>query len=175
MKAACRTANCDAETTRSAEWPEAVVVKEKPRAGDDWWSLQPIGVNSKTSIDDLIEQRLRTAGLSFSPPSPRKALIRRAYYDLIGLAPTPEEVSAFVEDPNPRAFQVVVDRLLDSPHYGERWGRHWLDVIRFGESIGYTAPSHMLLHQAFLLHSAALQALVLSYVEFDKFGLSGGG
>ncbi len=123
--------------SEGAEWPEAVVVKEKPRAGDDWWSLQPIGVNSKTSIDDLIEQRLRTAGLSFSPPSPRKALIRRAYYDLIGLAPTPEEVSAFVEDPNPRAFQVVVDRLLDSPHYGERWGRHWLDVIRFGESIGY--------------------------------------
>ncbi|MDG2383062.1 MAG: DUF1553 domain-containing protein [Pirellulaceae bacterium] len=120
-----------------AEWPDSVVVKEKPRAGDDWWSLQSIAVKSETSIDDLIEQRLRTAGLSLSPPAPRKALIHRAYYDLIGLPPTPEEVRAFVEDPNPLAFEVVVDRLLDSPHYGERWGRHWLDVIRFGESIGY--------------------------------------
>ena len=63
--------------------------------------------------------------------------IRRAKYDLLGLPPTPEEVAAFLADTSPDAYEKLIDRLLQSPHYGERWGRHWLDVIRFGESIGF--------------------------------------
>ena len=65
------------------------------------------------------------------------ALIRRAAFDLTGLPPTPEEIDEFVRDAAPNAYEKLIDRLLDSPHYGERWGRHWLDVVRFAESHGY--------------------------------------
>ena len=84
-------------------------------------------------IDRFILARLDDLGLEPLPPAHRRQLIRRATFDLIGLPPTPEEVAAFVNDPSPDAFEKVVERLLASPHYGERWGRHWLDVIRFGE------------------------------------------
>src|SRR5262249_32819629 len=72
-----------------------------------------------------------------SPRADRRTLIRRLSYDLSGLPPSPEEVEAFVADGSDEAYQAVVDRLLASPHYGEHWGRHWLDVVRFGESTGY--------------------------------------
>ena len=64
-------------------------------------------------------------------------MLRRLYYDLIGLPPTPEEVDAFLQDPSPGAYEKVVDRLLASPHYGERWARHWLDLVRYAETNGY--------------------------------------
>ncbi|MFG0335520.1 MAG: DUF1553 domain-containing protein, partial [Maioricimonas sp. JB049] len=76
-------------------------------------------------------------GLSPSPPASRSALIRRLTYDLTGLPPSPEEVETFLNDDRPGAYERLVDRLLDSPHYGEQWGRHWLDVVRFGESNGF--------------------------------------
>ena len=72
-----------------------------------------------------------------SPPADKVVLIRRAYFDLIGLPPTPEQVDKFVNDPAPNAFEKVVDELLASPHYGERWGRHWLDVARYADTKGY--------------------------------------
>src|SRR5947208_8480835 len=72
-----------------------------------------------------------------NPAAGRRTLIRRAYLDLIGLPPSPEEVNAFVNDRSPNAWEKVIDRLLVSPHYGERWGRHWLDLARFAESHGY--------------------------------------
>lgn len=121
-----------------ANWPSDLVVREKSKADDTWWSLQPIDTEFKyESIDEFVDQQLVANGLTRNPSADRRSLIRRATYDLIGLPPTPKEVNAFVDSDNPKAYEKLVDHLLDSPHYGERWGRHWLDVVRFGESIGY--------------------------------------
>ena len=81
--------------------------------------------------------KLEQNGMKPSPAASKEALIRRATYDLIGLPPTPEEVQAFVSDTSPKAFEKVVDRLLASPHYGERWGRFWLDSARYSDTTGY--------------------------------------
>ncbi|MEY3459735.1 MAG: hypothetical protein RL215_2892, partial [Planctomycetota bacterium] len=92
----------------------------------------------RNEIDGFILQRLRAAGLSPSPEAPRHVLIRRLYQDLLGLLPTPEQTAAFVNDPSPSAWEKLVDQVLQSPHYGERWGRHWLDQARYADSNGYT-------------------------------------
>jgi Protein of unknown function (DUF1553)/Protein of unknown function (DUF1549) len=119
------------------------------RAGKDWWSLRPIrtmlppgssGSDAawiKTPIDAFILAGLKSRRLTASPQADAAALIRRVTFDLTGLPPSPLEVEAFVADNDARAYERLVDRLLASPHYGERWGRHWLDVVRFGESQGY--------------------------------------
>jgi cytochrome c553 len=90
----------------------------------------------RTPIDRFILAKLEAKGLKPAPAADRRTLIRRATYDLIGLPPTPEEVAAFVNDKSSNAWEKVVDRLLASPHYGERWGRHWLDVARYSDSNG---------------------------------------
>jgi hypothetical protein len=90
-------------------------------------------------IDAFILAKLESRGLKPSPEADRVTLIRRVTFDLIGLPPTPEEVRAFVEDASPNAFEKVVDRLLASPHYGERWARHWLDLARYADSEGFKA------------------------------------
>ena len=97
---------------------------------------------TKTPIDAFILQNLRKSGLDPAPPADRATLIRRATYDLHGIPPTPEEIDAFVADKSPKAWEKVVDRLLASPRYGEQWGRHWLDVVRFAESDGYEYDTH---------------------------------
>jgi hypothetical protein len=116
------------------------------RGGRDWWSFQPLTKESapptdpswgRNPIDAFVWLRLREAKLEPSPIADPRSLIRRLYFDLTGLPPTPEEVAAFVADPSDAAYERLVDRLLMSPHYGERWGRHWLDIVRFGESDGY--------------------------------------
>jgi len=117
------------------------------RAGLDWWSLQPVARpevprlknNSSviTAIDAFIQAKLEADGLTLAPGADRRTLIRRLKLDLHGLPPTPDELDEFVNDTAPDAYDRLVDRLLDSPHYGERWGRHWLDVVRFSESKGY--------------------------------------
>jgi mono/diheme cytochrome c family protein len=117
------------------------------RADVDWWSLRPIiappipklkhGDADLHPIDAFILARLEAAGLQPAPLADRRTLIRRLSFDLIGLPPTPDEVEAFVADPSPRAYEDLVDRLLASPHYGERWARHWLDVVRYAESQGF--------------------------------------
>jgi len=117
------------------------------RAGPDWWSLRPIGPVAvpaiedagwgRNAIDAFILQRLRAEGLSPAPEADKTSLVRRVAFDLTGLPPSPEEVRAFLDDETPTAYEALVDRLLASPRYGERWGRHWLDVVRFGESHGY--------------------------------------
>jgi hypothetical protein len=89
------------------------------------------------AIDAFILSKLEAAGISPASPARREQLIRRATLGLIGLPPTPKDIDAFVSDPAPDAWEKVVDRLLASPHYGERWGRHWLDLARFAESNGY--------------------------------------
>jgi hypothetical protein len=96
----------------------------------------------RTPIDAFVLAGLRKAGLQPAPQATREALIRRVTYDLLGLPPTPEEIDAFVRDRSADAWEKVVDRLLASPHYGEQWGRHWLDVVRFAESDGYEYDTH---------------------------------
>jgi mono/diheme cytochrome c family protein len=113
-----------------------------------FWAFQPPrlpalptvqnGSWAKNDIDHFILARLEAAKLRPVPPAGRRELIRRATFDLIGLPPTPEEVEAFVQDASPNAFARVIDRLLKSPHYGERWGRHWLDVARYAEDQAHT-------------------------------------
>ena len=90
------------------------------------WLLNP--------VDRFILARLEQRGLTPSPPADRRTLIRRAYFDLLGLPPTPREVETFLADRSPDAYEKVIDRLLASPHYGERWGRHWLDVARYADT-----------------------------------------
>ncbi len=113
------------------------------RAGYDWWALQPLAKpavpanGGATAIDRFVIQKLETAKLTPSGPADKRTLIRRLTYDLTGLPPTPAEVEAFIKDESPAAYEKVVDRLLASPHYGERQARHWMDVVRFGESDGF--------------------------------------
>ena len=120
------------------------------RAGRDWWSLQPLrqvepplallgdGASEGREIDALIRQGLRKRGLSPSPPAERRDLLRRIYFDLIGLPPSWEQMAAFESAADlDAAYEATVNKLLASEHYGERWGRHWLDVVRFGESDGF--------------------------------------
>ncbi len=91
----------------------------------------------KSPIDAFVLAKLEAKGLKPVNPADKRTLIRRAYYDLTGLPPTPEEVDAFVTDKDPAAYEKLIDRLLASPHYGEKWGRHWLDVVRYSETNGY--------------------------------------
>ncbi|MBL9125304.1 MAG: DUF1553 domain-containing protein, partial [Planctomycetaceae bacterium] len=100
-----------------------------PVTQDDGWG--------RTPIDAFVWAKLQSAGLQPAAAAEKTALLRRASYDLIGLPPTPEEVAAFLADSTPEAFERVVDRLLESPHYGERWGRHWLDLVRYAETNSY--------------------------------------
>ena len=112
-----------------------------------WWSFQPLkqvlpprvkaAKAVKTPIDQFIVAELALKKLQPNPPADRRTLIRRASFDLLGLPPTPEEVAIFVRDKSPDAWPKLVARLLDSPRYGERWARHWLDVARFAESSGF--------------------------------------
>lgn len=102
-----------------------------PRRADDRWSATP--------VDAFILAKLEERKLRPAPAADRRTLLRRATFNLTGLPPTPEELEAFEKDPTPDAFARVVDRLLASPHYGERWGRHWLDVVRYADSAGETA------------------------------------
>ena len=118
-----------------------MVVRESDR---EHWSFKPIEsppVPAVTysgwpneSIDSFVLAKLEAANLRPAPPADRATLIRRAYYDLIGLPPTHEEVQAFIADAAPNAYEKIVDRLLASPRYGERWGRHWLDVARYADT-----------------------------------------
>jgi hypothetical protein len=129
-----------------AGWPASVVIKEDPL---DWWSLRPVvkprvpaspdkdALRARTPIDVFISDGLRSAGLNASPKADRRTLMRRLFYDLLGLPPEVDEVEAFVADTDPLAYEKLVDRLLASPHYGERWARHWLDVVHYGETHGY--------------------------------------
>jgi hypothetical protein len=122
------------------------VVGEPKRAGPDWWSLQPVrrppppvkdAARVRNPIDTFVLAALEAKGLRPAPEADRATLLRRVTFDLTGLPPTPAEIDAFLRDASPDAWEKVVDRLLASPHYGERWGRHWLDVARFGESQGF--------------------------------------
>jgi hypothetical protein len=93
----------------------------------------------QTSIDFFVRKKQELAGILPAPRARKRELIRRATFDLTGLPPTPEEVQSFLSDRSPNAFERVIDRLLMSPAYGEQWGRHWLDVVRYADTAGETA------------------------------------
>jgi hypothetical protein len=133
-----------------AIWPEhASTAPSKPGAGiitaeqRSWWAFQPVRKPqppavkdqrwARTPIDQFILAKLEEKKLRPVPPADRRTLIRRATYDLTGLPPTPEEMTAFLQDRSPAAFEKVIDRLLASPRYGERWGRYWLDIARYSD------------------------------------------
>ncbi len=124
-----------------------------PNVGRDHWSYQPVKQSplheatgaeaSSSAIDQFVVARLEAAGLSQRPEGEPAVLVRRLYFDLLGLPPTPEEIDAFLNDRSSTAYEQLVDKLLSSPHFGERWGRHWLDVVRFAESLtlrGFVLP-----------------------------------
>ena len=128
---------------QGANWPDSA---DEKLAGGDHWSLKPVrrpaipevaDGAAASPIDAFILARLAKEGLSPSPPAPRATLLRRLYLDLIGLLPTPDEVDAFAKSTDPDAYERAADRLLASPHYGERWGRYWLDQARYADSDGY--------------------------------------
>jgi len=96
----------------------------------------------KTPVDAFILARLRAEGLKPSPPADRGTLLRRVYFDLTGLPPSPAETTAFLADKSPDAYSKTVEKLLASPRYGEKWGKHWLDVVRFAETDGYEYDTH---------------------------------
>ena len=116
-----------------------------------WWAFQPVqapavpevedGGWSRGPLDRFLFARMKAEGLTPAPEADKIALIRRATFDVTGLPPTPAEVSAFLADDSPDAYETLVDRLLASPHYGERWARHWLDLVRYAESDGYRLDS----------------------------------
>jgi len=115
----------------------------------------------RNPIDQFVLARLEAKGLSFSPPVSKAALIRRVTFDLIGLPPTPEEIDVFMNDSNPDAYERLIDRLLASPHYGERWGRHWLDLVRYAETDGFE-------HDAVRPHSWRYRDYVIRSFNEDK-------
>ena len=126
---------------QGAEWPdESKAAVERSQH----WALQPLRMptvpavaGAPTEVDAFVRSKLSERGMSLSPPADRRTLIRRLSFDLIGLPPTPEEIDRFLADRSPQAYETVVERLLASPRYGERWGRHWLDVARYTESQGF--------------------------------------
>ena len=105
------------------------VKAQVPRTGDAAWDAHP--------VDAFLKRALDQRGLKPAPLADKRTLLRRAYLDLIGLPPTPQQTREFIEDHSPDAWEKLIDRLLASPHYGERWGRHWLDVARYADSNGY--------------------------------------
>ena len=147
-------ASLTAWVTQGAVWPEGEApvgpASGRPTArritdvDRAHWAFQPVrdgeppGVAREAwprgAIDRFILAGLETAGLSPSEPADKRTLLRRATFDLIGLPPTPEEMAAFLADESPEAFETVIERLLASPRYGERWGRHWLDIVRYADA-----------------------------------------
>ncbi len=113
-----------------------------------FWSFQPIknpkvptvkhSKRVRTPVDAFLLRKLEEKKMTFSPDADRRTLIRRVSFDLLGLPPSPKEVEQFVNDKDPKAYEKLIDRLLASPHYGERWGRHWLDVVGYADSEGFT-------------------------------------
>ncbi len=130
---------------QGADWPGTADDGDRR----NWWSFMPLvrpalpkqfaddGSRARNPIDRFILAKLREKGLAPSPEADRRTLIRRLYFDLIGLPPTPHEIDAFLNDPSTDAYERLVDRLLTSPAYGERWARHWLDVVHYGDTHGY--------------------------------------
>ncbi len=136
------------ESTKPAPWTEKVIAPEARQ----FWAFQPLLHRHETPavknagalqnpIDNFVLDRLEAKGLTINKPADKQHLIRRAYFDLVGLPPPPDAVAQFMADTSPDAWSRLLDRLLASPQYGERWARHWLDISRFAESHGFEHDS----------------------------------
>ena len=138
------------ESDLPGEQPEQATTESETHFTSEqraFWSFQPVAVGpipepedrtwALHELDRFILAKLEAAGLRPRPPADKRTLLRRATYDLTGLPPTPDEMAEFLADDSAKAFAVALERLLGSPRYGERWGQHWLDVIRFAESAGH--------------------------------------
>jgi len=135
--------------TAGADWPAGRILDRferttDARGGRDWWAFEPLRAGPPPTvagvshpIDAFVRDRLAREGIAPAPAADRRTLLRRLAFDLVGLPPTADELDAFVADPAPDAYEKQVDRLLASPHFGERQARHWLDVARFAETNGY--------------------------------------
>jgi hypothetical protein len=164
---------------KQAPWTETVV----PPAARDFWAFRPLSQKNppqvkdesrvKTPIDRFILEKLDAKGMSLSTPADKMHLIRRAYFDLVGLPPPPEAIAAFLNDQSDDAWGNVIDRLLASPQYGERWARHWLDVSRFAESHGFEHDTDR--PTAYFFRDFVIQALNqdLPYDTFIKWQIAG--
>ncbi|NLX96753.1 MAG: DUF1553 domain-containing protein [Rhodopirellula sp.] len=162
-----------------ASWPEAggdpqakVRRSEKFTAEDRaWWAFQPVddpplpavddGGWCRTDLDRFIFRRLQENGITPAPEAEARALLRRVYFDLTGLPPAPEEVDRYLADPSANRYERLVDRLLESPRYGERWARHWLDLVRYAESDGWR-------QDAFRPNAHAYRDYVVTAFNADK-------
>src|SRR5205807_859323 len=141
-----------------------------------FWAFQPVRPTAiplvhdsawpRSAVDRFILAALEARRLGPATPADKRTLLRRATFDLVGLPPTPAEIDAFLADDSPQAFDRVVDRLLDSPHYGERWARHWLDLVRFAESYGHEFDFEM--PQAWEYRDYVIRALNAD-VPYDQF------
>ncbi len=130
-----------------APWPDGLALKDRRFEGEVWWAFRPLSRPAvprvknlgwiRSPVDAFVLSTLEQKGLTPGPEADRRTLIRRLTYDLHGLPPTPDEIEAFLKDTRPDAYEQLVDRLLSSPRYGERWGRHWLDVVHYGDTHGY--------------------------------------
>ena len=125
-----------------ANWPENAVADNSP----SWWSFQQPEHPELPDLDDdwvrspidaFVLAKLNAQGLQPAEPASRSTFVRRAYFDLHGLPPTPDAVQQFVEDRSPDAYEKLIDRLLESERYGERWGRYWLDLVRYADTSGF--------------------------------------
>jgi len=172
-------------------WPQEAAPKvagkvevfdlEKRRA--EHWAWQPIkkptlpGVKDarwgQLPIDRFILAKLEAEGLKPAPAAEKRTLVRRLYFDLLGLPPTPEQVEAFVKDTSPKALEKLVDELLASPHFGERWGRHWLDMMRYAETMGHEFD--YAIHNAWRYRDYVIRAFNadVPYNQFVKEHLAG--
>ncbi|MFN0102163.1 MAG: PSD1 and planctomycete cytochrome C domain-containing protein [Bryobacteraceae bacterium] len=117
---------------KGAEWSAV-----SAGAGSKWWSFQKPAAAGAASIDSFITAKLRKKGLAAAAEADRRTLIRRATFDLHGLAPGESEINAFAADASPIAYNQLIDHLLASPRYGEKWGKHWLDLVRYGDTAGF--------------------------------------
>ncbi|HVX13712.1 MAG TPA: PSD1 and planctomycete cytochrome C domain-containing protein [Pirellulales bacterium] len=147
--------------TAAAHWAFQPVVRPplpEPNGGD--WCASP--------VDRFILQELQAKGLRPSPQADRRTLLRRASFDLIGLPPTTEEVAAFENDPSADAWETVIDRLLASPHYGERWARHWLDLARYADTKGYVFAQERRYPFSYTYRDYVIQALNED-LPYDRF------
>ena len=148
--------------------------------GRKFWAFRPLAADTLSAardavknpdratspIDYFILAKLEEKGLTPAVPADKRTLLRRVSFDLIGLPPTPEEIDAFLADRSPKAFETVVERLLDSPHYGERWGRHWLDLVRYAETNGHEYDNDKL--DAWRYRDYVIRALN-DDVPYDRF------
>jgi len=169
-----------------ARWPQAAseasagvsLTGDPAASAERHWAFQPVGnppipqVTNRhwlqSSIDPWILSQLEAQGLTPSPPADRRTLIRRASFDLLGLPPTPEEIEAFVADPRVDAYPRLIERLLASAHYGERWGRYWLDLARYSDTRGYVFFQDPEFHWAYTYRDYVIRSLNAD-LPFDRF------